>query len=204
MDTEQQTNDTERKLQVIRPSSIPSGEAFGASTLWQTYSFAPEWFEDALNEARTGHDHHARRREIVFAVCFAESYLVEWVRDEVLNRDFERLNGYFRPGQRMSVKKKWKCVPKLLLAEGLILAKPDLGLSYWEDWLRLVEMRNGVVHARSSRPETHPQAEEEQPLPTKADLDQLAAGWPTRVVVALVRRLHEAVGTATPSWLVDP
>ena len=59
--------------QIIRPASIASSWAVGTPTIWLNYSFAPEWFNDALTEARTGKDHHARRREILFAVCCAES-----------------------------------------------------------------------------------------------------------------------------------
>ena len=55
----------------------------GTSTIWQAYSWARDWFDDAFNETRVS-DHRSRRREILFSVCFAESYLFEWVRDEVL------------------------------------------------------------------------------------------------------------------------
>jgi hypothetical protein len=188
--------------QIIRPTSIPSAEAFGTPTIWLSYCFAPEWLADARNEARTGRDHHARRREILFAVCFAESYLVEWVRDEVLNRDFNRLNQFFPPGERRGVIDKWRDVPKALLANGLIPAAPDLGRSYWKDWLELVDLRNGLIHARASRAETNPQPPEERPRPSKGDLDKLEPGWATRVVVTLVQELHAAVSTQAPGWLV--
>ena len=61
------------------------------STAWRADSFARAWFEDALREANTGAGPNARRREIVFAVACAESYLLEWVRVNVLDRDFEKL-----------------------------------------------------------------------------------------------------------------
>jgi hypothetical protein len=41
-------------------------------------------------------------------------------------------------------------------------------------------------------------------VPSKTVLDQLSAGWAVRVVVTLVRRLHDAVGTPPPTWLVEP
>jgi len=65
-------------------------------------------------------------------------------------------------------------------------------------------MRNGLIHARSSRPETDPQPDKSKPLPSKGDLDQLPAGWAVRVVVALVKRLNQAAGTRPPIWLVEP
>ena len=40
-----------------------------AATIWITASFAPEWFDDALREARAGAGHGQRRREILFSVC---------------------------------------------------------------------------------------------------------------------------------------
>lgn len=54
-----------------------------------SYSFAPEWFRDAVSEVRSGGDYHSNRREILFAVCCAESFLFEWVRDDILNRDLK-------------------------------------------------------------------------------------------------------------------
>jgi hypothetical protein len=204
MSTEANNDHLTGSAQVIRPASIPSEESFGTPSIWQTYSFAPEWFMDAFHEAKKPSDHHARRREIIFAVCFAESYLVEWVRDEVLNRDFNRLNHYFPPGKWSNVTEKWKEVPKKLLEDGLIPGVPDLSLSYWQDWLDLVKMRNGLIHARSSRPETDPQPEDARPLPSKGDLDHLPAGWAVHVVVALIRNLNRAVGSSSPTWLIEP
>ena len=52
-------------------------------TVWQNFRFAPDWFEDTRQEAGVSGT-PARRREIVFAVCFIESYLYEWVLNEVL------------------------------------------------------------------------------------------------------------------------
>ena len=48
--------------------------------LWRSASWASRWFADASREAHIGPDVDARRREIVFAVCFVESYLFEWTR----------------------------------------------------------------------------------------------------------------------------
>jgi hypothetical protein len=204
MSNEERGSSAQGAPQELTGGRIQSVASLGGGTLWLTYSVAPEWLQDALREARTGNDHHARRREIVFAVCFAESYLVEWVRDEVLNRNFQRLTRYFPSGQIQSVIEKWKEVPKQLKRDGLIPAVPDLGQPYWQDWVNLVEIRNGLVHARSSRPETSLQPAKEKPFPSKGDLDQLPAGWATKVVITLVKRLHEAIGTTTPAWLVEP
>jgi hypothetical protein len=73
--------------------------------LWLSASFARAWYEDALAEARAGDTfQHRRRREIVFAVCAVESYLLEWVRDDVLSRNFAALNTYFPPDRHRGIK----------------------------------------------------------------------------------------------------
>jgi hypothetical protein len=193
----------------LQGAAVSSSEAVGTLTVWVTYPWAKDWFADALQEARNGTDHNARRREIVFAVSFAESYLVEWVRDEILDkRDFEQLvealNRYFPPGKWERIIEKWKEVPRRLLEDSRIRATPDLGQPYWEDFRELVDMRNGLVHARSSRPETTTQPEKEKTLPSKGDLDNLPAGWATEVVITLVNKLHDANQTSAPDWLVTP
>ena len=43
-----------------------------------------------------------------------------------------------------------------------------------------------------------------RPSPTVDDLTKMAPGWPTCVLVALVRELHAGAGTKPPAWLVDP
>jgi hypothetical protein len=194
--------------QIGSVGGVPTNEQVGELTVWLTYSFAPDWFEDALHEAKTGIDHNAQRREIVFAVCCAESYLFEWVRDEIIGKSameelIKYLNKYFPPGKRMGVLDRWKFVTKQLWKDGFI-GEPDFSRAYWGDFMQLVEVRNGLVHARASRPETAQQPQEEKPVPSKNDLDELPAGWATKVVVELIKTLHRSVGTSCPSWLVAP
>jgi len=188
--------------QTIRQTAIPSGESFGMPTVWLTYSFAPLWFEDAVDQAKQP-GANARRREIVFSVCFEEAYLVEWVRDSVLSRIFELLSKYFSPGSNKSARDKWNDVPKALHRDGLIPEAPNWGDAVWANWIKLVEMRNGLIHASSSRPETTSLPDKEKPKPPKGNLDWMDAGWAVRVCVALVRRLHQYVGGQVPSWVVD-
>src|SRR5215211_425462 len=126
---------------------VPSEETVGELTVWVEYEFAPEWLEDARREARTA-GHNARRREVVFAVCFAESYLFEWVRDQVLDkRDFGQLvkdlNYYFPPaGRKRAIREKWKEVPKRLFKDGRITGTPDPSQRDWENFLKLLDIRN--------------------------------------------------------------
>jgi hypothetical protein len=173
------------------------------ATFWLTASFAPQWYEDALAEAQAGGDFRHRRREILFAVCAAESYLLEWVRDEVLSRNFTKLNKYFPPGARRGVAEKWKAVLKELERDCLIPRSPDLSTIVWQDFMTLLEYRDGIVHACMSRPETHGLPDDEQPRPSKNDRDNLVPGWATRIVARLITHLHSAVGTQTPEWLAE-
>jgi len=170
-------------------------------TPWKSYSFAPEWYQDALQEAEVGDDHGSRRREILFAVCCVESYLFEWVRDEVLNRDFKRLSTYFPQRDRRGIRERWKEVTGAVHDDGLIRGVPDLGSLNWSEFTSLVEYRDGLVHGKSSRPDTHALQEEEKPLPSKSDLDGLTPGWAVTVIDSLIRDLHMVSGTKPPSWV---
>jgi hypothetical protein len=196
----------DRPDKALKVSAKLVGSAFvsARATVWRSYHFAPEWYRDALNEAHHGTDHDARRREIVFAVCVAESYLLEWVRDSVLNRDFLALDKYFPPGEKRPITMKWKKIIKQLKDDSLIPDIPNFGGTTWSNFNELVEFRNGLVHARASRPETDGLPEEKLPVPSKTILDELKVGWPTGVVYSLISELHDVVGTDPPDWLKHP
>jgi len=81
------------------------------------------------------------------------------------------------------------------------LEKPDFGGPHGEEWKRLLPYRNGLVHAKASRPATDT---DRNAIHDKKVLDELETGWATRVVVERVRRLHSATKTDPPSWIVDP
>lgn len=168
-----------------------------------TCSFASKWFKDALREARMS-DYDSRRREIIFAVCFAESYLVEWVRDEVLVRGFQKFNHYFPSDRKRGVCKKWKEIPKQLYCDGLIPKEPNYDATYWDEFTVLVKYRNGLIHAAVSRPVNITIPPRGKSSSGGDIFHYVPQGRATRVVVELVKRLHEAVGTPTPAWLVVP
>ena len=170
-------------------------------TVWLSANFASSWYADAKLEAIGSGDIHGRRREITFSVAAAESYLLEWVRDEVLKRDFVGLDKYFPPDQHRSVKDKWKEITKALVSDGRIPAAPSFAGKTWNDFHKLVCFRNGLIHARASRPQTSVLSESQLPVPSMEDLQTLAPGWATEVVTALIRELHMAAGTKEPNWL---
>src|SRR2546430_2547260 len=70
------------------------------------HSFAPDWYTDCRNEIECGirstnREHVSSiRREIVFAVSLAESYLFEWIRDHVCRGNFDQLLTYFPIGAK--------------------------------------------------------------------------------------------------------
>jgi hypothetical protein len=188
----------------IEVHAIASLEAVGELTLWKYGTLAPEWFKDAVSEAKKANDQAARRREIVFAVCVAESYLFEWVRDQILAQDFKSLNEFLPPDDRRGIRERWKEVIANLKKQGKIKRQPAWGQRFWMEFSRLVEMRNGLAHARASRPSTDGLGDKEQPFPTLDELQRLPAGWATRTVITVIREVHQAVGTPPPAWLIDP
>jgi hypothetical protein len=185
---------------VVRPPTIEAiGHVFPVQ-LWVNYRHAPDWFADAVREASEP-GHHARRREIVFAVCLADSYLAEWVIASV-GPGGDR--SYLPSGDRRGVTQRWKDIPKDLVRDGVIPATLDLNVDAVE-WRRLVNYRDGLVHANASRPEQLGVDQPEwMPMPSKSELDNLEPGWALGVVVERIRRLHQAVGTDPPTWLGNP
>ena len=61
-------------------------------TFWRSDNYAEDWYRDAVAEARSGGGHDARRREIIFASCFAESFIFEWTRHKL---KIEEIDDYF-------------------------------------------------------------------------------------------------------------
>lgn len=186
--------------------------SFQTGTVKAISRFAGDWYVDAVREAQAEHgDIHSRRREILFAVCCAESYIYEYtydvligalgVTDEV-DREIER---YFplKPdrGRNPSGTDQWKAVPRRLRADGHLAAVPDLGGPHGEHWRTLVGYRNGLVHAHLSRPTIVGPSRLSEPTPSVGKLQKLVPGWAAEVAAERIRRLHRAAGTAPPAWL---
>jgi hypothetical protein len=116
-----------------------------------------------------------RRREILFAVTAAESYLLEWVRDKVLVGNLHEINRYFPPGSKRGVRDKWKDVPKELASANLIAGVQELSGKTWATFDRL------VISATASS--THHPADLKRPvLKTRRFLIRRGR---------ILRRLHE-------------
>jgi hypothetical protein len=177
-------------------------------TIWLSDNFSKDWYMDALEEAgRFGENDQnlisSIRREILFSICFLESYIFEWTRGLV---QIEEIEDFFPskqrfkddPKYRRSLKDKWKNIPKELYEVGKISKIPSLELSGLGN---LLKHRHGLVHAASSRPVTNTQTETAQGFPTKEDLRKLSPGWATRIAHNLVESLHTELGTAIPDYL---
>lgn len=175
-------------------------------TAWKSDNFAEDWFGDALHEARAGKDYNARRREIIFAVCFLESYIFEWARrtvqiDEISRYFPQQPRQKYDPRYRRDLKCKWKEVPKELFEDGKISVDPAVNVSGLGT---LLKYRHGLIHAVASRPATDMQPNKTKPFPTKKDLKMLKPGWALKFAVDLVRELHEKIGTQPPDYLTKP
>ena len=173
-----------------------------APTVWQHANFAACWYHDALREAQGDDGENSTRREIVFATSYLESYIFEWVRQHW----FDRLNEYFPPSKRSkddplyqaTLKDKWKLVPLELHRDGLLRVSPVLDLS---ELGKLIQLRNGLIHARASRPVSSGQPEAAAPRPALGELAVLSHGWALGVARTLVLQLHGQMGTEAPKYL---
>ena len=168
--------------------------------IWEKASFSKDWFEDAKKEIRS-QDAGARRREILFSVCCAEAYLIEWVRDQILNDDPKKLSKYFPSGQKKGIIDKWKEIPKMLYKDGLIQACPDNSNFIFQHFKKLIYFRNNLVHAKSSRPASAGQSSDENPFPTLSELQGMQPGWAIEVLITLLENLHKTTNTLKPEWM---
>ncbi len=176
------------------------------ATLWTSNNYAEDWYRDAVAEAGSADDYHARRREVIFAICFAESFIFEWARRKL---QIAEINEYFPltprfkddPRYRRKLLDKWKKVPKELQQAGKIRVQPSLNLSRLAELLRY---RHGLIHASASRPATDTQPPETKPFPRKEDLKALKAGWALSIVIDLVSELCDQLGEPKPEYLQKP
>ena len=114
--------------QIVPVKPVAARATTYRATVWFNGCFADEWFRDAGREAEDP-GFHARRREVVFALAAAESYLFEWVLRDVLRLSedrFEEINEYFVPGEHKDVRKRFISVTQKLRDKGMIPSAPNL------------------------------------------------------------------------------
>jgi hypothetical protein len=196
-----------QRSQVVEPEEVQAGEPSGEPVLWVTATLAADWYRDAVSEYASPPsggltDVRRFRREIVASVNCAECYLFEWVRDEALNRNFKLLSKYFPIRSRRGVRENWDAIPKLLHADGRIPDLPDFGGKHDSEWNELIDYRDGFIHATASRTKPVTQPADRTPTPDLSLLASLPSGWAVRIVTVHIWRLHKAIGTSPPDWLV--
>lgn len=209
-----------RRTVSLQAESIGVSSAVAAATVWLSQTSAPQWLNDARTEAEQGEklqsdldEEHSKttqqelvrslHREIVFAVCFAEAFLLEYLRDyifihrpgkghrEALVQFVERekdARGIPR-WERSGIRKRWKWAVKTLQEEGKLEDQPAFEGQAWQAFQEeLAPFRNGIVHASISRPTRA--SEEDAAEPSPGDLLDLGPGWATSIVTELAHNLH--------------
>ena len=86
----------------------------------------------------------------------------------------------------------------MLFEENVISVKPDLDLS---ELGRLLSYRNGLIHARASRPSTDGLSNKAKPVPAVGELREIEHGWAIGVAEKLVKKLHQDVDTPLPEYI---
>lgn len=173
---------------------------FGIATHWLAANFAGCWYRDACREA-DDLSNDARRREIIFAVACAESYLAEWVRDRV---GPERFDIHLPPDDRRGIRERWKEVAKSLQEELVAAAAPKFNTSKpWRDFHKVVGFRDGLLHGRASRPYVPGTGVAVANLPKVEELAQLNPGFARDAVKDVIDELSAAAGTQAPDWLIE-
>lgn len=172
---------------------------FGDATAWQVQSLAPAWFEDAVEQSRLD-GVAARRREIAFSVAAAECFLFEVVRDRLMGSDRALLEELFPVGNYSNVREKWKNVAARLFERGVATRRHEFGDAAWSSFHRLVDFRNGLMHARASRPVTGDTPENAKPMPSPEEMQTLEPGWPSATAAKLIQEFSITLGVAKPEW----
>jgi len=178
-----------------------------SAELWSHQTFAPEWFKDALYEAQNSNGYNSIRREIIFAVAFAESYLFEWLRDDIFKGNYNKLLTYcylFR--EIRSLKEKWKEIPKKLYNDKLIVNIPKIEniKQEWDEFDKVIKYRNGLSHGTSSIPQNLSLPTGESTVPPLGELHKISPGWAIKTITGVIKQFHKAASMPTPEWLHIP
>ena len=160
-------------------SIMPHGAAMAISQgfvePWTMAPFAELWFRDTVEESKQeGADH--RWKEIVFAVCFIESYLSELVRDQIFISELKATLRYFPVnGRQRGIVKRCRDVFTELHRERKLTKPMKWQSTIWSEFERLVTIRHGLVHASVSRPSSPSLPKDAKPTPKPEDAAMVGA-----------------------------
>lgn len=189
--------------QTIAAHSIVSAEKIGSVQFWHTASFKYQWLRDTLLESEIdGLDH--RRKEVIFAVCFLETFLYEWVREDILKNDYRELATFFPPDRKKGIFSKCKIVFNDLQKAGKVRQGPDWGAAPWQNFTKLVDLRDALIHAAVSRPLQDTDGLVPEKIHEISSFLKLKPGWALSVVVTLATEFYKAAPIDVPSWLLNP
>jgi hypothetical protein len=193
----------------MKPHSVVANVAslglitrFGTPTAWLSETLAGYWVCEA-RAAISDSSVSGRRKEILFSVAAAESYLIEWVRDEVFRGNVQASAVFFGARQRkQGICERWKDFLKELVASNQVPASPNFGTSNaWLAFGTIVATRNALVHGNYSRPrKTVKLNERPEPLSPEELLNK-PPGWAVAAVVRIVKELCDSTRTRAPAWL---
>jgi hypothetical protein len=131
--------------------------------------------------------------------------LFEWVRG-IVNHQADALEKYFPfdPDRRVGIRRRWPRVIGQLRSDRIITMKRNPDQMAWDDFERLIDFRDGVLHASVSRPDASDSPPDKEPVPSIEDFQNLPRGHATEIVRTLILNLHNAAGTPAPDWLQTP
>lgn len=200
MAIKKKSDESEKKLDMRSAfqhqfSVLPAG-------VWISASYAPGWLKDAINEALTGKDRESTRREIIFAVFFIESYLVEWLRDDIF-KDVRTISKYAHIKEHIGITEKLKKVLKDLYVKELIPNEPNFKEPYWQESTDLVKYRDGLTHGVAGLPDSDSVRKDDRSTPSPDELANLPHGWASKIAINLVFKMHEFARTPLPDWFVE-
>lgn len=201
------TTENERKKAepgIIEMQATVVGTITASAYIVAEANLAKEWFADMVREAerQTEDIVGAIRREIVFAVCFAESYIFEWAREVAGSHEVIKYFKFREPFE--DVKQKWKTVPAELHEKGLIDTESEPSID-WGQMGEVTKYRHGLVHGAASIPSGLKTEEDEppQPMPTLSHLRRRGQRWALAAVLKVVEQLHRETDTPLPEYLED-
>ncbi len=192
----------------IKPEPGKIEITFPQVNLWiVTGTFAPSWYEDAKREAAKGCT-ASKRREIIFSICFLEAYFPEWVRDDVLEKNYKQMAKYFF--NKNSISYVWQEVAKNLKKDKKISDTQKFDSVTWKNFTDLLGQRNWICHGVASRPigSVDTRSEKIERLnnemrKNRDNFNNAKNGDSLKAAVNLVTELHKAAGNqfSMPEWI---